>query len=37
MLEDSINIDNCNWNPVVLKKKCANTSKNYHCLAQLPQ
>ena len=21
MLEDSINIDNCNWNPVVLKKK----------------
>ena len=30
MLEHSIN-------PIVLKKKCAKTSKNYYFLVQLPQ
>ena len=35
MLEDSINVNNCNWNSVVLKKY-ATTSKNYHFLAELP-
>ena len=38
MLENSININNFNWNPIVLKKKNpAETSKNYHFLAQLAQ
>ena len=36
MLEDSININKCNWNPVVLKK-IAKTSKYYPFLAQLAQ
>ena len=35
MLEDSININNCNWNPVVLKKNVVKPSKNYYFLAQL--
>ena len=36
MLEDSININNFNWNPAVLKK-IAKTSKNYNFLVQLVQ
>ena len=36
MLGKSININNFDWNPVVLKE-IAKTSKNYHFLAQLVQ
>ena len=36
MIGDSINFINCNWNPVVLKKK-AKISKNYHFLAKRVQ
>ena len=36
MLKDSININNCNWNSVALKKK-SETFENYHFLAQLSQ